>query len=639
MATTVVGNLVLALVYFASAQLSLTAATEHRLVSSIWPPAGIALFALLRFGLWYWPGVAVAAFATNSLSGVASFGSLVIGLGNALEGVVGAYLVRRALGQRRTLSHVRDVVALMVLGGTVATVIVPTIGVATLIAGGLTTLASMKALWLVWWTGEAVGVFAVTPFLLLWSTPEMPLPPRRWRWVEAATLFLALGLLTDYLFSGLGALVFAIYPLALVIGWRHGPRAAATATVVVMLIASLRTLSGYGPFTTFTPTGNLFALQFFLALLAVKSLLFAAARTESRYSETRLAASEARYRMLAQKLPDGAVVLYDRALTLLLVEGPAVGNAGFVREELVGRRIHEIFDAVHADALGTPFRAAFDGLEVEFEFSYNHRLYLVRVLPAADADGGETLGMALALDITERELAQREIAENRAQLQQLSRLLLTAQEDERRHVAREVHDELGQALTAVKIGLSQAFTRGPRRSSLDSERRVRATTALLDRAIESVQRIVLRLRPGVLDNLGLVAALEHEVQRFHETTDIAVTLTLPPETSAAPIDGTQSTVLYRTLQEALTNVVRHAQARRVDVSLSVSATDVTLQVEDDGIGIADEQLRKPRSMGLLGMRERAASCGGRVEISRRASGGTCVRLRVPRLDAIRRASA
>ncbi len=226
--------------------------------------------------------------------------------------------------------------------------------------------------------------------------------------------------------------------------------------------------------------------------------------------------------------------------------------------------------------------------------------------------------MALALDITQRESAQREIARSREQLERLSRLLLTAQEDERRHIAREVHDELGQALTAVKIGLAGTFQR-PQRSAQDSERRVRIASATLDNAIESVKRIVLRLRPGVLDNLGPLAALEYEVQQFRERTNLEVTLDLPPE--PLPADGARSTALYRTLQESLTNIMRHAHARRVDVSLVALERDLVLRVTDDGCGIGDEEVRNPRSMGILGMRERAAACGGRLEPDARCRTG------------------
>lgn len=633
--TTIAGNLALAGVYLATAKISLAAATEHRVVSSIWPPSGIALFVLLRYGTRFWPGVVLGAFALNASSGVTPIGAAMIAVGDMLEAVVATLLIRRVAGQRRSLTRVEDVIALTVLGGGVATMFAATIGVATLVLSGSTTMASAWSLWLVWWTGDAVGMVVVAPLLLVWSAPEPPPTMQRWRWVEGGALFFGLAVVTDYLFSHVGVLVFAVYPLALVIAWRLGPRAAATASTVVTLIASWRTLSGYGPFTAFTPTENLFALQFFLALLAVNNLVFAASRAETAYTEGRLKTSEALYRMLAQKLPDGCVALFDNDLRILLVDGPAIAGAGLKKEEVEGRRLSDIFGPTHADALGTAFRSALENKELEFEFAYLEKLYLVRVLPAENPDG-ERIGMALALDITARDRAQREVAESRAQLEQLSRLLLTAQEDERRRVAREVHDELGQALTAVKIGLSQSLNRARRRNSLESEQRAHNAADTLDRAIESVQRIVLRLRPGVLDNLGPLAALEHEVQQFREQSGLDVSLSLPPE--PMPIEPDHSTALYRTVQEALTNVLRHANATRVSVTLLARDNAFVLQVADDGVGISNEQLRKPRSMGLLGMRERAAACGGRLDIVRVESGGTCVMLRIPRYANGRRVS-
>lgn len=621
------GMIVLAAIYAAVARVSLAAATEHRVVSSIWPPAGIALFALLRYGPRFWPGVVLGAYVLNASNGVGAAASLVIAVGNMLEAVVGAHLVGQVMGRRRALSRVRDVLAVAVLAGTLSTIIAASIGVGALVLSGGTTLDLAPGLWLVWWTGDAVGVLVVTPLLLVWTVPELKLPGDRWRWAEAGALFAALAVVTDYVFSRTGLFAFAVFPLALVVSWRLGPRGAATASAVVTLIASWHTLSGYGPFTTQTPTTNLFTLQFFLGLLAIENLAFAAASAESIYGQARVRADELRYRTLAQKLPDSCVALFDRTLKILLVEGPALEAAGLTKAGVEGRRLGEIFDAEAAAALGGPFLAAINGADVEFEVSRNERAYLVRVLALEDAEAGTTIGMALVLDITEREAAQRQIAENRAQLERLSRLLLTAQEDERKRVAREVHDELGQALTAVKIGLAQTMSRAQRRNSLESELRVQNAADILDRAIETVQRIVLRLRPGVLDHLGLLAALEHEVQQFRAQSSLEVTLTLPPET--VTIGAEQSTVLYRTVQESFTNVLRHARAQHVSVTLLLLDHDLVLQITDDGVGIPEEQMRRPRSMGLLGMRERAANCGGYLEVARVDTGGTCVMLRVP----------
>jgi PAS domain S-box-containing protein len=337
--------------------------------------------------------------------------------------------------------------------------------------------------------------------------------------------------------------------------------------------------------------------------------------------------TEAQYRLLARNLPDACVVLYDRDTKLLLVEGPIVAAAGFVKEEIEGRTIEEIVKAGHARALMAPFRFAFEGRTFEFEFAYKERTYLVRVLPVSEPGKKAQFGMALALDITLRHESERELDESRARLQALSRQLLAAQEDERRRVAREVHDELGQVLTGIKIGLSALRTRSIRRPSLETDRRLQAVNDAIDGAIDAVRRIVLRLRPGVLDNLGPLAALEWEVQEFTHHAGLPVRLVLPTE--AIDLDAERSTTLYRTVQEALTNVLRHADAKSVAVGLKVQDDSLVLQVTDDGRGIAEHQLLNPRSMGILGMRERAMSCGGTLEVRRALGGGTDVVLTVP----------
>lgn len=497
-ALAVVANVAIAIVYVSVARLSLQAATEHRLVSSIWLPAGVALFGMLRYGLGLWPGVAIAAMLVNQTGGTDAITSSVVAAGEVLEAVAGAALIRRWTDGRWSLDSVRDVLTFGGFGALLATTIAASVGVVALMVSGAIPVESAAPLWLVWWTGDMVGILVVTPFLITWTAPELRdvAPPRR---VEAAITFLALILVTDGLFAHPWPLIFALYPAGIWVAWRFGTRGAATATVVVALVAVFRTLSGYGPFTTLTPTENLFALQLFLGLFGVKCLVFAAAR--------------------------------------------------------------------------------------------------------------------------------REVLESQAQLQHLSRLLITAQEDERRRIAREIHDELGQALTVVKMGLAQVFGRANKRSSMESERRVALASETLDGAIAAVKRIILRLRPGVLDNLGTLAAIEHEVQQFREQTGLPTTLVLPPETFE--IDPQRSTVVYRTVQEALTNVMRHAQATAVDVRMRADDGHVVIEVADDGRGMPDDTRDKPRSMGILGMRERAAAFGGRVEFIPAVSGGTTVRLTLP----------
>jgi signal transduction histidine kinase len=320
-------------------------------------------------------------------------------------------------------------------------------------------------------------------------------------------------------------------------------------------------------------------------------------------------------------------MLYDRDLRLLLVEGPALVAAEFVKEEVEGKTIDQVFDYDHALALAAPFRLAFDGRSFEFEFSYRERTYLVRVIPVGKPREDVKFAMALALDITQRHQSEHELAESRERLQALSRQLIAAQEDERIRVAREVHDELGQALTGIKIGLSALRNRPNRLSAQDAERRLESVNSAIDAAIDAVRRIILRLRPGVLDNLGPLAALEYEVQEFTQQAGLPVRLVLPSQQIA--LDAERSTTLYRTAQEALTNVLRHANAKTVAVGVKVQPGSLVLQVTDDGRGIDERELRNPRSMGILGMRERAMSCGGTLEVRRGAGGGTDVVLTVP----------
>jgi signal transduction histidine kinase len=304
-----------------------------------------------------------------------------------------------------------------------------------------------------------------------------------------------------------------------------------------------------------------------------------------------------------------------------------VATAGFAKDEIAGRTVAEVFDPHDASMLEVPLRRAFVGEASEFEFPLRERTYLVRVLPLADSAGAVTLGMALALDITERHAAAREIADSRTRLQLLSRRLIAAHEEERRRVAREVHDDLGQALTGVKIGLGALMPRSSRRDTDDTERRILGVSQVVDGAIESVQRIILRLRPGVLDNLGPVAALEWEAQQFTRQTGVPVTLNLPGDPLA--MDSESSTALYRTVQEALTNVARHAAASAVRIGLATTGEELVLHVTDDGCGIPDSDAHRPHSMGILGMRERAFACGGTLEVSRAAAGGTRLVLRLP----------
>jgi len=227
---------------------------------------------------------------------------------------------------------------------------------------------------------------------------------------------------------------------------------------------------------------------------------------------------------------------------------------------------------------------------------------------------GETLLRALEL----------ELRDAREQLRGVATYLETAREGERKRIARDIHDDLGQALSTLKLDLSLLRDElgdqpGPVRD------RIEAMTGLVGTSIRSVKRIISQLRPQVLDDLGLTPALEWQAEEFQKRTGIPVDLSIYPQEIILEPD--HSTAVFRIFQETLANVARHARARSVRAALTEIDGVVELEVQDDGCGIRREQAEDRRSFGLLGIRERAHAWGGTVEIEGSPESGTRVRVR------------
>lgn len=243
-------------------------------------------------------------------------------------------------------------------------------------------------------------------------------------------------------------------------------------------------------------------------------------------------------------------------------------------------------------------------------------------------DRGRITGhLGIQRDITDRHRAAEEIARSQAELRALAARLESVREEERTRIARELHDELGQALTALKLDLSWMEHQLARHAQSELGDRFTSLLARLDEVAVSVRRIVTELRPSVLDQLGLPDAVEWQAYDFARRTGLVLDLDVQAS-GASPPDAVASAV-FRMLQEALTNVARHAHATRVRVALRVDPHLLSLQVCDDGRGITTRELRGTHSLGLLGLRERAIACGGTIEITGAAGTGTTVSLQLP----------
>jgi len=236
------------------------------------------------------------------------------------------------------------------------------------------------------------------------------------------------------------------------------------------------------------------------------------------------------------------------------------------------------------------------------------------------------LGSVVILrDIRERKRFEAELGKSRSDYQALAGYLESVREAERTRIAREIHDELGQLLTGFKYDLAWLEKRLQEKPEFHGK--VQEMTAHLHTMMGTVRRISAELRPGVLDELGLAAAVEWQVRDFERRTGVVgrMELTLRER----PLVREAATALFRVLQEGLTNVARHARARRVQVVLGEQDEQLVLEIRDDGCGVSDAELNRPDSFGLMGMRERIQALRGSCEIQGTPGGGTMVRVRVP----------
>jgi PAS domain S-box-containing protein len=365
--------------------------------------------------------------------------------------------------------------------------------------------------------------------------------------------------------------------------------------------------------------------------------------TDRRRAEEALRRSEYLYRTVASNIPSGAVALFDRELRYLVVDGGGVFDAaGVSKEVLVGKTSREVLPTETWERLDPLCRAALEGRPARAEVPSRGRIYLAHTLPIPGEDG-ISMGMVVALDITDRKVAEekvrrmnedleRRVAERTAQLedayhnlQALSAHLQSVREEERARVAREIHDELGQALTGLKFELRRLAQR-LRDAPGGESAKVTALGAVVDETIHNVRRISSELRPAILDDLGLVAAVEWHAEEFEKRTGITCTVKAPRQRFEVGPD--LGIALFRICQEALTNVARHARATAVRIVLTRTREHVVLEVRDNGAGIREAALTDVRSLGLLGMRERARAFGGEVVFRGAPGRGTVVKVKI-----------
>jgi len=350
--------------------------------------------------------------------------------------------------------------------------------------------------------------------------------------------------------------------------------------------------------------------------------------TERKRVEAALRENERRYRTLFSQAMDG-ILLLDTKGNIVDVNGSFARMHGYSVEELLRMNLSQL-DTTESLALAAArMRRILSGETIGFEVEHYHQDGHVLPLDVAasviDIDG-KKYALAFHRDITERRRAEQELKRSQQELRGLSKAANEALEAERRRTARELHDELGQSLTALKMDLESL------RSALPPERpelgeRALAMHALLDGTIAATRRIAADLRPLMLDDLGLAAALDWLTTNFSKHTGIATDLVI--DDSVAQVPEPIASALYRITQESLTNVAKYAEASAAEIRLERDGNWVQLLVRDNGRGIAAADKKKLGTFGLLGIRERVTLLGGEVAIQGAPGEGSEVRARIP----------
>jgi PAS domain S-box-containing protein len=410
---------------------------------------------------------------------------------------------------------------------------------------------------------------------------------------------------------------------------RH-PAVAAAAVAALLALLGLNTAAFMRGFESLWLLGSVIVAD--VLVIGVGILL---ARREVLRAEERTAATEARLAAIVDSAMD-AIITVDAAQKIVLFNRAAEQVFRVRREEMLGTSLDRLLPARfrgahrgHIEGFGrtgvtsrrmgdvtTLWAVRGDGEEFPIEASISQAV-----------EAGQRYYTVILRDITLRKQHEDALRESQRELRELSARVLEAREEEKTRIARELHDELGQLLTALKMDLGWMRERLPAESELAA--RAAEMGGLLDRTVHSTRRISADLRPLMLDDLGLADAASWLVDDFAKRSGVSCRIEVPANADLDNLSKAVATTVYRAIQESLTNIGRHAGAKSAWVVLGVENGAIHVEVEDDGRGIAPEDLAKARSLGLKGMRERIAYLGGSLEIARAPRGGTRLRLRVP----------
>ncbi len=657
------GVILLGIIYHLAARLGLLMANVQPNTSPVWPPTGIAIAALLLFGIRYWPGVTLGVIFGYLFNNNALNVSIGLAIGNTLEAVAAVYLLRRFMDFHISLDRIQDVIGLGIFSA-LATTISATIGVITLLIVGADIQPYIWTIWFTWWIGDFLGALVITPLLLIWFSCW----PIKWKHktvIEACIVLLLLLIVTVYVFANqtLGqvtheAMVYVIFPFVMYAALRFTQIGAVNSVALVSGIAIYGTAIQSGPLVRSSINESLILLQTFLGVVSLTALTLGATTSQ------RQAAEEA----LRQQVKDLAK-LNDSSQTFLgifdtqkiyetvcrfAVEKFGVTGAWIELEDgnqeagtvvapfgISGSHIQQIktfFTTREPDSDPEKRRPSHFTLE-----GVNGILSLLPLKFAAKSIGQLALMsndskffspdreilmnsyanlVAVAIQNT---LLWDQVKSGNERLHALSHRLMELQETEKLNLSRELHDESGQVISAmmVQLGLLERDANNPEMIKQYAQELKRIASEVLS----NLHDMAVRLRPASLDHLGLVTALKQYISDFSRQHNLDVqfeTVGISEKRHSLEIE----TAIFRIVQESLTNVLLHAHASRVDVLLSQRKNILSVIIEDNGVGFIPENVATHTHLGLFGMRERVEMLGGKFSIESNIGKGTTIQVEV-----------